>query len=98
MTARVAVTPAANADIDDIWEFVWRGNPTAADGIIGKVYDVFEALAENPRMGPIRDELRGKLRSFPISGTPFVVFYRPSRDGITVLRVIHASRDIERVY
>ena len=27
-----------------------------------------------------------------------VIFYRPTSDGIDVVRVLHASRDIERVF
>lgn len=33
------------------------------------------------------------MRSFPVFR--YVVFYRPLDDGITVVRVLHGSRDLE---
>jgi toxin ParE1/3/4 len=59
----------------------------------------FESLAAMPKKGGLwesdRPELNG-VRVWPIPRFKnHLIFYRPSRDGINVLRVIHAARDLE---
>ena len=59
-------------------------------------------LAEMPDMGAIREspdpDLAG-LRQWPIKGfRNFIIIYRPLESGILVVRVLHASRDLERVF
>jgi len=39
------------------------------------------------------------MRVFPVkSFENYLVFYRPIRDGIEVVRVIHGARDASRVF
>jgi toxin ParE1/3/4 len=45
----------------------------------------------NPRFAGIR---RWRIRSFE----KYLIFYRPLEDGIEVVRVIHAARDIESIF
>jgi toxin ParE1/3/4 len=95
---RYLLTPAADGDIDGIWRYVWEHAPNAADELVAKAYRAFDLLTDNPGMGKVRTELRGEPRSFPMTGSPYVVFYRPSSDGVLILRVIHASRDLDTIY
>ncbi len=95
---RYVLTPAANADIDHAWEYLWERNPKAADDVVTKLYETFHTLAENPLIGRERKELDGTPRSFPLSRYPFVIFYRPTGNGIRVLRVLHSAQDIEQAY
>jgi toxin ParE1/3/4 len=44
----------------------------------------------------MRDDLGSKLRSFPVK--PYIVFYIKLDDGIEVVRILHQSRDIERLF
>jgi toxin ParE1/3/4 len=58
----------------------------------------FSLLAKNSNMGEIANLKGGKvagLRKFPVplKGLKYLVFYLPTRDGITVVRVIHSSQD-----
>ena len=46
-------------------------------------------------MGDRRHELADDLRCFPVGD--FVVFYRPQKEGIVVVLVIHGARDIPEV-
>jgi len=51
-----------------------------------------DALARMPEMGRKRFELSDGLRSFAVNR--YVIFYRPTSNGIEVIRVLHAARDI----
>ena len=47
-------------------------------------------------MGQVRPELASGVRSFPVG--KYVVFYLPMEEGIEVVQVIHAARDIPAVF
>ena len=53
-------------------------------------------LSLQPLMGHSRPELAGGVRSWPTS-TRYILFYIPDDQGITVLRVLHHARDIQRI-
>jgi toxin ParE1/3/4 len=51
----------------------------------------------NPR--EFRDPALTGMRSWPIRGFGnHLVFYRPTDDGIEILRVLHGARDLRRVF
>ena len=56
---------------------------------------VFAMLGGYPPMGRERDDLSRGLRSFVHA--PYLILYRPTPQGVTVLRVIHARRDLTRI-
>jgi toxin ParE1/3/4 len=86
-------SPQAEADVTAIWEFVAEDNIRAADALLDRIEAAFDMLAEMPRAGRAREDLAPKLRSFPVGN--YVVFYLPVPDGIEVVRVMHARRDID---
>lgn len=64
------------------------------------VTETAETLARMPKMGPVcgfqRPSLR-RVRRWPVRGFErWLIFYLAKRDGISIVRVIHGSRDIER--
>jgi plasmid stabilization system protein ParE len=50
-------TPQAVADLFDIWSFIARDNPTAADRVENAVFRACDFLAESPLAGRTRKEL-----------------------------------------
>jgi toxin ParE1/3/4 len=68
----------------------------AATQLIKKIVKRFALLRDNPFMGRQQDHLLIDLRSFPVKG--FLVFYQPSEDHVDILRVLHGSRDVERIF
>lgn len=39
-----------------------------------------------------------RVRRWPVKGFDnWLIFYRPKRDGVEILRVIHGARDIENL-
>jgi toxin ParE1/3/4 len=87
-------TATSRRDYGDIWAFVAAQNPTAAGDLLRAFDQAIYLLAEFPRAGPARPELRPRLRSYPVGN---YIFYYPIRGGIEVLRVVHGSRDLRRL-
>jgi toxin ParE1/3/4 len=53
-------------------------------------------LSMSPRIGLERDEIAPQVRSFTVAS--HTAFYLPLKDGITVLRLLHPSMDVERAF
>ena len=98
MNGHVERTPQAKADLVESYAFIARDNPTAAEQFLEAAQRAFETLAAMPRMGqawPTTDERLAGVRFWPIAGFErHLVFYRPTDDGIAVIRVLHSARDI----
>ena len=93
----VIFAPLAVEDLDEIWDYIAQDNVEAANRVIDGISEVCQTLATQPEMGLRRPEFAsGSLRSFVVSN--FIVFYRPVDDGIEVARVVHGSRDINRLF
>ena len=86
----------AEQDLDEIWLTIAEDNPDAADRMIDRLTDSFVLLTGQPLMGRERPELAPNLRSFAVSS--YVIFYRPTTDGVGIARVLHGSRDINTFF
>ncbi len=88
--------PEAQGDLDDLWLFIARDDPVCADRFIDRVADTCNLLGENPLMGRSRAELAPDLRSFPVGN--YMIFYQPRDDGIEIVRIISAARDVDALF
>jgi len=101
MSRQVIKKPQANEDLTDIFEYIGQDSPHAADRFLVAADLTFAKLARVPGLGqrwpsPIPQLV--DVRVWPLRGfRNFLIFYRPTGDGIEVLHVIHASRDIPRI-
>jgi toxin ParE1/3/4 len=92
-------SPQADSDLDGIWHYVATksGSVEIADRLIDSITDRFFLLANHPHIGRARDEdLRPGLRSFPVG--EYVIIYRIQDDGVSILRVVRGSRNIEALF
>lgn len=94
--ATILVTPFAQEDLGDIWDYASESSVERADRLLDLIYEKCQRLAEYPEMGRARHELLVNLRSFTVKN--YVIFYQPITDGIEVLRVLHGALDIDRVF
>jgi plasmid stabilization system protein ParE len=51
------LAPEALADLQEIWAYIARDNPAAADRLEADIYQACELLARNPRLGHKRLDL-----------------------------------------
>lgn len=89
---RVIRRPLAELDILEIWDYIAEDSVTEADLWIDKLDEKLRLWATQPMMGRSREELASGLRSFAFGR--YVVFFLPISNGLDVVRVLHASRDI----
>ena len=90
--ARVFRTRRAREDLVEIWRYVARDNPLAADDLLGRIDESCRLLADNPELGPARPDIRPGLRYFVVER--YVVLYRAIEGGVEVVRVVHGARDL----
>lgn len=88
-----AVWRSSRAELDllEIWGFIAKDDPLAADRQLDRIDAACELLAGNPHGGPSREDLAQGLRFYPVGN--YLLFYMVADDGITVARVLHGARD-----
>jgi toxin ParE1/3/4 len=90
--------PKALADVEESAVYIGLDSPTAAMRFLNAVDATMRLLVENPEIGPTRTFDRNELvgvRAFPVRGfDKHLIFYRPTDNGIEVLRVLHGARDL----
>jgi len=94
--SRLKFKPSAVADLDGISTYIARDNPRRGLSFVTEIETSCRTWAENPLAGRDRSDLKEGIRCFPHGN--YLVFYMPMGDGITVVRVIHGSRDHKRMF
>lgn len=94
--SRVDRSRAAARDLAQIWDYIAEDDPDAADRVLLRIEDRARIHADFPQSGSPRSELGGNVRSFAVGN--YLIFYRPIPDGIRLLRVLNASRDIRKAF
>ena len=84
---------AANADLDDIHDFIATNNVSAARRVVITIREQCERLARSPLIGIARPDRGPGYRSFPVRRTPYIVIYRPVEDGVEIIQVRHGHRN-----
>lgn len=93
---RVQRSDLAEADLIEIWFFIAKDSPDAADRFLDLLAEKCQLLADSPEMGRRRDELAPTLRSFPVGR--YAIYYRMTPKGIELARVLSAYRDLDAFF
>ena len=89
--------PRAHDDLLEIWLYIAEHNEPAADRTLQKIAGVTKMLSEQPKAGRSRPELGvPNLRSYAVGN--HILFYVPSAEAITVVRVLEGHRDVQAVF
>lgn len=59
------LSPLADFDLDEIWEFIAQNDPDNASAFIRELMQEFLLLARQPQLGRSRPDLSIDLRLFP---------------------------------
>jgi toxin ParE1/3/4 len=92
---KVVLAEKAEADLREILAYVVQDNPVAAEGLLERIVNCVDGLAQFPQRG--RPGRRGGTRKLVVTGTPCVVAYRVGADRVEVARVLHGARLWPRV-
>src|SRR5712691_6884994 len=83
----------AELDLDEIWEYIAQDSIDAADQWIGKLFNAFEFLGENPDVGHKREDLtRYPVLFWPVGA--YLIIYRAGSAQIEIVTVTQGARDI----
>ena len=83
-------TAPALRDLEEIGDYIARGNPSAADRIVTAVLSQAELLVTNPHIG--RPGRVAETRELLITGTPYIAPYRVRGGEVQILAVLHGAR------
>lgn len=101
MTLRILITPKANQDLDNLFDYIAQDNSNAALDFFDAARKTIANLAQNPGIGNFysvsNSRLQG-LRKVSVKGfEKYLIFYLASEDVLTVVRIIHGCRDIPTI-
>ena len=95
MTVGYKLTPAADQDIVEIWQYTsetW--GISQANEYLDQIEQCIKSLVENPGLGKPRDEIRKGYRSFRCGH--HLIFYRENpKKQIEVVRFLHERMDYQ---
>lgn len=93
----VWLKPAAEADIDGLYDFFSLHSQAIAARFEAAIRLVFARLSRFPSSGSLlqtRNKRLKKIRAVPVPKfRMYVLFYRELPDGVEVIRVLHGARD-----
>ena len=88
---------AAAADLDDIYEYIAKDNPSAAARLVDAIYDQIVALTQMPGMGHRRPDLADDPRILIWPVGSYLILYTVQDsppNAIQVWAIAHGKRDI----
>ncbi len=81
--------------------YIAEDNLEASDKFLAAAEETFKQLGQMPKMGKScqfsNPNLAGVRQQFIKGFRKYLVFYRPIKSGVEILRVIHGARDIEAI-
>lgn len=93
---RAYLTPQAEADLEDIGDYIAADNPRRAVSFIREIRRRCERIAQSPLGYVARPELGQQLRT--CSHGNYVIFFEPYKDGALILRVLQGSRNFPDLF
>jgi toxin ParE1/3/4 len=100
---RVVITPMAARDLEDIWLTIAPNNARAATRLLRSIGKKIELLADFPRLGTRRPDIRPEMRM--MVARPYLVLYAIHPDTgdedvetVEVVRVVDGRRDLRRLF
>jgi toxin ParE1/3/4 len=96
MAMRIALTPAAEADLEQIGDYIARDDPRRAVTFVGEIEARIAKISNLPKAGRLRPEWGADVRSTPFGN--YLIVWRLRGDVLQILRVIHGARDLDALF
>jgi len=91
--SRFVLTPQAEQDLNDLWDYIAQDDVKTADGVLAKIEKAIGTLAQHPQMGFIREDWAdSRQRFWPVYS--YIIMYRPESKPLQVLRIISGYRNL----
>lgn len=94
----VELLPAADNDLDNIFDYILLDNPDAAGKVLDEIITSLKQLENFPFAGVrlLEDSLVHYGFRMIVSD-PYVAFYRVSEDTVFIYRILHGAQDYIRI-
>lgn len=95
---RLRLTERAEEDLSDVFAWIAGGNEEAAMRFLEFTSRSFTLLLQHPQIGrPRKFQCHSGLRSWRVRGFKnYLIFYLLEKNALTVVRVLHGARDLEK--
>lgn len=93
MSVEIRVRPRARSDLEEATQWYESQRTGLGSDFLDEVERAFGKIAENPFVYP---EVHRETRRALLQRFPFGVFYRVTKQAVTVISVMHSSRDPRR--
>jgi toxin ParE1/3/4 len=91
--SRYILSEDADRDLESVWDYIAEDNLAAADQWLATLFDAFEMIAQNPRVGHERRDLTAHAVLFwPVSA--YLIIYRVKSTLVEIVAVTQGGRDI----
>jgi toxin ParE1/3/4 len=90
------VSPAAEADLEEIGDYIAQDNPSRAVTFIDEVRSRFDAISRMPLAYAERPEIDPGVRAC-VHGN-YVIFFYVTDSAVEIARVLHGARNIARLF
>lgn len=84
--------PEANADLNEIWEYIAADNLDAADRVLEELYQTIISLTRFPNMGHPRPDLTSSPLRFQVV-RDYVIAYAPQERPLVIIAILHGRRN-----
>jgi toxin ParE1/3/4 len=103
LPADLAWTPQAREDLIGIYLYIGSENPSAAERIFQTLQSKVESLADYPRSGARRADIRPSTRM--LVETPYLILYETHPDSeegridqVEIVRIVDGRRDLKNLF
>ena len=87
----------ARSDLFEVWAFVARDNPSAADKLEHDIMQGCALLARRPDIGHRRRDLCADEQvRFHTVRVWYLIVYEIGTDPLSIVRILHGARDVAR--
>jgi toxin ParE1/3/4 len=93
---RLLITIEASRDLSEISDYFLSQSVDAGDRFVESFGKKCQYLAQYPYLGRSYSQFSPNLRGLPLMG--YIIFYQIIGDGIEILRVISAYRNLQDVF
>ena len=90
------LTPRAEQDISDIWDYIASDNIEAADRVLEALERAVLKLVKTPGIGHMREELADRRHRFFLVYSYLIASCFDTKP-LQVVRVLHAARDVQSI-
>ncbi|MGH6952270.1 MAG: type II toxin-antitoxin system RelE/ParE family toxin [Vitreimonas sp.] len=93
---KLPLAPRAEADLDEILEFLAPRRPRGAARVIQGLLEQCGRVCDAPLGYPACEELRAGLRRAVYR--PYLIFFTLDKTGVRIERVVHGARDLPSLF